>query len=128
MTDEHREANGFLVEENQVMLAKRTYAKVAALIALPVALVALIPSLVGIELLRREVQHRCMDAAVNREAIRATVIDGLPTLGYRYDPETQLIFTAGKPTVEYYATHPAERQDALERTKTVLARFPTIAC
>lgn len=113
---------------------RRTYARVAALIALPFVLISLIPSMVGHVLLQRqadrleqEIRLRCQDGRVNRDAIRATITAGLPALGYRYDPETGRIVTAGHP-IDYYAVRPDERQAALDRATAALERFPAIQC
>lgn len=103
------------------------YTRVATLIALPLALVALIPSLVGIALLQGEIDARCEEGRVNRAAIRSTITDGLPALGYRYDPESASIIRAGRP-IDYYLTHPTERELALARAVAALERFPEVDC
>lgn len=101
------------------------YGRVATLIALPLALVALLPSVIFGIYLQRQNHERCIDAALNREAIRSTVIDGLKPLGYAYADGA--IVEKGKP-IDYYRTHEAERQQALERTRLVLRRFPSVTC
>lgn len=113
---------------------RRVYARVATLIALPLALIALIPSMVGLVAqqhhtarLEQEVRDRCEEGRVNRNAIRSTITDGLPALGYRHDPETGRVVRTGRP-IDYYATHPAERQAALARAVAALQRFPAIDC
>lgn len=111
-----------------------SYARVATLIALPLALISLIPSMVGLITLRHhatelelEVQARCEDSRVNRDAIRSTITDGLPTLGYRYEEEAGDIVPHGPP-IDYYRTHPEEREQALARSRAALDRFPPIHC
>lgn len=117
------------------------YAKFATLVALPLAFVALIPSLIGVVVvdrqndklravisrLDREVASRCEDGRVNRDAIRQSVFEGLLTLGYRYNAATDKIEPFGQP-LDYYAAHPEERQAALDRTIASLNRFPAINC
>lgn len=100
----------------------------AVLIALTVAFVSLIPSAVGLVLLKREIDHRCDDSSVNRNAIRESAIDSLTTIGYRYDKSTNTIVRAGRPTVSYYVTHEEERNQALARSRRLLDRFPIIDC
>lgn len=115
-------------EEHRVAAARKIYVRVAALIALPLAVIALVPSLVGMAWLHREIDRRCEDAAENRASIRQTTIDGLPTIGFRYSPDTDSIVPNGAPTIEYYRAHDAERLDALERAQATLDRFPVIRC
>ena len=130
--DQHVPGNTMLhgrveAEKEREATLRQWMIKYAMVIAMVVALVSLIPSLFGITLLYREIDQRCVDSKVNRDAIRESIIEGLPTLGYRYVPETDRIVKGGKP-LDYYATHPEERNDALERSKRQLARFPTIKC
>jgi len=113
-------------EADRQRSARVMYQRVAVLIALPLALVALIPSVVGLVLLGREIEHRCGDAAVNRVAIRASVIDSLHSLGYQYTDDGEIV-AAGRP-LDYYVTHPEERAEALAQTKAALERFPPIKC
>lgn len=122
-------------EEKRESAARLAYLRMATLVAIPVVLVSMIPWGVAYVLLdradqrlSREILKRCEDSAVNRNAIRLTVIEGLPTLGYRYDPDTGKIVPAGEPTVSYYATHERERAEALARSESALQRFPAIDC
>jgi hypothetical protein len=113
-------------EHDRRRSARVMYQRVAVLIALPLALVALIPSLIGLLLLHREVDRRCTDAAINRAAIRSSVTDSLRTLGYVYTADGRIV-EHGKP-LDYYLTHPEERQQQLASTKAALDRFPAIDC
>lgn len=124
---EAEEARG-KAEHRRAVLARTSYLRIATLVALPVALIALIPSVGGVVWLKRDVDRRCVDSAVNRDAIRLTVLDGLPTLGYRYDADTNKIVLSGKPPIDYYVTHEQERDDAVARARVQLDRFPPIDC
>lgn len=119
-------------EEERKRNARVVYQRVSLLIALPLALVALVPSLLGLYLLHREVNHRCTDASINRAAIRSSVLDSLTTLGYRYTADGLIVSVdeTGKPLkpLDYYVTHPEERARALAQIKVTLDRFPPIDC
>jgi hypothetical protein len=116
-----------LIETIHKRNARLMYQRIAVLIALPIAFVALIPSLLGLLLLHREVERRCTDAAINRAAIRASVIDNLRTLGYEYTEDGEVV-PSRTPPLAYYRSHPAERAAALAQTKVTLDRFPKINC
>lgn len=128
--DQHVPGNTMLhgrVEAEAVREAnlRKWLKRYATIIALTVALIALIPSAVGLVLLKREVNHRCTDAALNRTAVRVTILDGLASLGYIYH-DGQIV-TEGNP-IAYYVEHPDERERALQRTKKALDRFKPIEC
>lgn len=62
--------------------------------------------------IRSEIRTRCMNEALNRAAIR-----------------TSLLISRGRiEHVAYYKTHPAEKRQALADTNAALARFPAIHC
>lgn len=103
------------------------YRRIALLIALPVALIALIPSTAGLVILARYADHNCKVGQANRDAIRATLLGTFINLGYRFDEETNAPAPAGKP-LAYYAEHPGERKRALEQAVATLALFPPITC
>jgi hypothetical protein len=103
------------------------------LVALAIAFVSLIPSLVGLFLIDREIQHRCSEAQLNREGLRVSVLDGLGTLGLRYVAGADTVVKVdetGKPLtpIAYYQAHPAELADAQERATLQLRRFAPISC
>lgn len=112
-------------EEKRQQNARKLYGRVAALIALPLAFVSLIPSVVGLVLLKREVDNRCRDSAVNRTAIRGSVVDSLSALGYIY--KDGKVVPHGKP-LAYYLEYPDERAQVLQNTRATLDRFPPISC
>ena len=114
-------------EHDRQRNARLMYQRVAVLIALPLALVALVPSLLGLFLLHREVEHRCTDAAINRTAIRQSVIDNLHTLGYEYTEDGKVV-PSSTPPLDYYRSHPDERASALVQVKATLDRFPPVDC
>lgn len=135
--DQHVEGNEMLfgrveAEEKREANLRKWLGRYATLIALAVAFIALIPSLVGgiflyhtVQKLDREIEVRCGDGETNRAAIRQSIIDGLSTLGYAY--EGGQIVPDGPP-LDYYATHPDERAAQLEKTKASLDRFPEVHC
>lgn len=73
------------------------------------------------------IHQQCLDGQKNRAAIRETVIEGLSSLGARYDPEHDRVEPHGKP-IDYYVTHWSERQRALNQAIHTLARFPRVEC
>lgn len=77
--------------------------------------------------LQAEIYQRCEDGRINRVAIRSSLIDGLSTLGYKYDEANDKLVNIGPP-IAYYQEHPAEFDAALVRTRAALARFPAINC
>lgn len=107
--------------------ARNVYRRVMTLFALPVALVAILPTVIFGISLHREITTRCDDAAINRTAIRGSIINGLGSLGYRYDDETGTAIEDGKP-LDYYTTHEAERKQALNNALITLRSFPLIKC
>lgn len=122
-------------EEERQHAYRSLYRRVAVLVALPIALAVAVPAIGAfiaqgrtIDRLDREIALRCTDTSLNRGAIRQTVIDSLPTLGYRYNPDTGGVTPSKEPPIAYYRTHEDERQAALDRTIRVLDRFPPIEC
>lgn len=97
------------------------------MIAVALALISFVPSLVLFGMLTNEVNDRCKESRTNRVAIRETFVEGLSTLGYRYDTETGVVVKAGAP-LDYYLTHPEEQREALDRSLRSLERFPAIHC
>ena len=77
-----------------------------------------------------DIHEQCRDGRTNREAIRASIIDGLPGYGARYDEEHERVVPFGVPTIEYYRipSHNFERQRAIRSAIIQLERFPTIDC
>lgn len=113
-----------LVREERL---RKIYPRIAVLVALPIALISLIPSMVGIYLVDRETDARCIDSQINREAIRVTIARNISTLGYAYNEDSGELVRVGKP-IDYYATHPEELADALNNAIKALELFPTISC
>jgi hypothetical protein len=112
-------------EEEREENLRKWLGRYATIIALAVAFVALIPSMVGLLLLHREINSRCEDAATNRVAIRQTIIDGLKSLGYQY--VNGKIVEDGPP-LDYYVLHPDERASQLVKTEATLRRFKEVHC
>jgi hypothetical protein len=113
---------------------KTVYDRVTKLYALRVAAIFVIPLLVIIVFLYRndsrlddEIRNRCIDGMINRDAIRASLIDGLGALGFSYNAETNRVVQTGTP-IDYYRTHPDELKTALVRAQNALNRFPPISC
>lgn len=113
---------------------RKWLARYATLIALGVALIALIPTAVfgvflyrTVEKLDNEIASRCEDAAVNRDAIRQTLLRSFANLGYMYDEKTGSAVLFNKP-LAYYLTHPDERQEQLDALLASVKRFPSVDC
>lgn len=125
-------------EGRELARDRKAFYRAASLLALPVALVALIPSLLGLWLLKREIDSKvverqrttfaiCENGRKNREAIRGAILGSDPT---KLQP--------GDYGYSYARAHPAEakaRSDALKtavedskRGRGPLARFPEITC
>lgn len=131
---EQAEAARVVAEEHRANSRVVAYRRIAVLIALPLALVAMIPGLVGYIGVKRqadnlasEVHNRCHDAAVNRSAIRATLINSFKNLGYTYDEETGHAVVTGPP-LDYYLAHPEEREAQLQAALNTIRLFPPINC
>lgn len=114
-------------EDMRVLRDKRLLPRISVLVALPLALIALTPSVIGLVLLHREVSHRCHDTALNRAAIRDTVLGGLPGIGAKATNNGGIV-KAGTPTVAYWRDHPGERDKAITNARNTLGRFPGIGC
>lgn len=111
----------------------RIYRRFAILFALPMALIALIPSMVGLAVLDHEMLARCNDARINRDGLRSTLIDGLDSVGLRLDAETGEITDRGLDgsllvPIDYYVEHPEELDDRQAEVTVALSRFPTVDC
>lgn len=106
---------------------RQQYGRIAILIALPVAFIALIPSSVGLFLLARYADHNCTAAQANRAAIRQTLLATFVQLGYRYDEKLGKAVPDGKP-LAYYVEHPGEAARALKLAVETVERFPPITC
>lgn len=117
------------VEAEQTRQAerRRMYRRVAALIALPIALISLLPSTVGLVLLKREVDHRCRDGQVNRQAIRDTLLRSFDALGYAYNEKTGQVTPNGR-AIQYYLDHPEDRERQKQSAIATIERFPPITC
>lgn len=114
-------------EEKRHEAFQTVYRRVALLIALPIALVALIPSMIGLVWLSHEIDNRCVDTQVNRALIRETVLSSFEPLGYTYDEKTGEAVETGQP-IDYYVDHPKERAKQLEASLNTIERFPAIHC
>lgn len=123
-----------VADEEREQAVSTVYSRVTKLYALRVTAIMFIPLLIICWLLWRndqrlddEVHNRCVDGMVNRNAIRDSLLDGLASLGYGYQRETNTIIKTGSP-IDYYQTHPQELQQALARAQAALKRFPPIEC
>lgn len=113
----------------------RTWLKrYATIIAMTVGFVSLIPTAIfgiflyaTVEKLDGEIADRCEDSAVNRDALRVTILRSFKNLGYAYDEATGKVVPSGTP-LAYYATHPEERSDQLAGLIESVERFPAIDC
>jgi len=135
MSNRSEEALDKLNEGDRHALRIEFYRRVTLLIALPLAFIALIPALTGIVLiyhqgnnLEAEVQARCLDGQVNRNAIRDTLTDNLDLTGYAYDEDTNTLVKTDKKPDPYYEQHPEQLRRAIETMQKALNRFPPITC
>ena len=75
-----------------------------------------------------DTQQQCRQGSLNREAIRASIIEGLPGLGARYDTELGVVVPDRSEILVYYKTHEKERLRILSGQIKALERFPSIEC
>ncbi len=113
-------------EALRVLRDRKLLPRISLLVALPLVLVALAPSVLGLVLIQQEINDRCQDGELNRAAIRDTVLGGLPGLGATI--KGGRVVKAGVPTIEYWRSHPGERDVAIVDAQITLDRFPNIDC
>jgi len=113
-------------ETRRVQRDAKLLPRISLLVALPLVLVALAPSVLGLVLIQQEIDDRCADGELNRTAIRDTVLGYLPGLGATI--KDGRVVKAGVPTTAYWRTHPDERDVAIVDAQTTLDRFPNIDC